>query len=76
MRIFCEARTRRGAERQAYLDLACEGDFILRAEVESLLAIRSRLGRFLSWPAIGGEKDTFPDPTIPGDVDANPPPPS
>ena len=38
------------AERQAYLDEACDGDPILRQEVEKLVQDYFRAGKFLEQP--------------------------
>jgi hypothetical protein len=73
MRIFSEATTRVGAERQAYLDRACEGNATLRAEVESLLTIRSRLGHFLESLTIETQIDAG---ELNRQADAEEPPPS
>ena len=45
--IFLEAMQKSGAERGAYLDMACGDNQILRAEVESLLAANDRSGDLL-----------------------------
>ena len=36
----------------AFLDAACEGDEVLRGEVEALLASRQRVGSFIETPAV------------------------
>jgi eukaryotic-like serine/threonine-protein kinase len=49
--IFCEALDcPAGAERQAYLDRACEGDPDLRARIDALLCAHHDLGEFLEQP--------------------------
>jgi hypothetical protein len=73
MRVFSEATTRVGAERQAYLERACGGDATLRAEVESLLAIRLRLGHFLESLTIETQIDAG---ELNRQADAEEPPPS
>src|SRR5688500_2473446 len=42
-----------GEERRAFLDEACAGDAVTRAEVESLVAAHEREGEFLDAPAVG-----------------------
>jgi serine/threonine protein kinase/WD40 repeat protein len=51
--LFLRARDLRSAdERQAYLNEACSGDAVLRADVESLLEASCRAGSFLESPAL------------------------
>ena len=50
MEIFSDAATSDAASRETYLDRACAGDPMLREEVESLLAMRDRIGDFLNSP--------------------------
>jgi serine/threonine protein kinase/tetratricopeptide (TPR) repeat protein len=45
-----------GPDRAAYLDLACGDDAELRRQVESLLALHGRAGRFLEAPTLGPEE--------------------
>jgi serine/threonine protein kinase/tetratricopeptide (TPR) repeat protein len=49
-RLYHEARARSGEEQQAFLDEACEGDELLRREVESLLANEVQASGFLASP--------------------------
>ncbi|HKP68528.1 MAG TPA: protein kinase [Pyrinomonadaceae bacterium] len=51
--IFHEASDLEGDERGRYLDAHCDGDEILRCEVESLLAANKDAGSFISEPVAG-----------------------
>ncbi len=51
--VYAEAAALAGAERAAYLDVACAGDAALRAEVESLLEAAERRPGFLAEPTVG-----------------------
>ncbi len=48
--VLEDALERQGAERAAFLDLACQGDDELRQEVESLLASEEEIGDFIETP--------------------------
>jgi serine/threonine protein kinase len=50
--IFDGALERRGAEREAFLDRACDGDTDVREEVESLLRSYEVAGSFMEAPAV------------------------
>src|SRR5215217_2193005 len=50
--IFDGALERRGAERDAFLDRACDGDTDVREEVESLLRSYEVAGSFMEAPAV------------------------
>ena len=50
--IFDGALERRGAEREAFLDRACDGDGEVREEVESLLRSYEVAGSFMEAPAV------------------------
>jgi hypothetical protein len=52
MEVFGIAVSSDVEHRDAYLDRACVGNAELRAEVDSLLAIRARLGDFLNEPTV------------------------
>ncbi len=52
--VFSEAARLPTAERAAYLDRACAGDGVLRAEVDSLLAAAAQRPEFLASPTTGG----------------------
>jgi eukaryotic-like serine/threonine-protein kinase len=54
--IFLEAREKHGADRAEFLRRACDGNELLRHEVDSLLANDERVSAFLDSPAMG---DTF-----------------
>jgi eukaryotic-like serine/threonine-protein kinase len=49
--VFSVASERDSAARQAYLEEACEGDYALREEVESLLQAHDETGDFIEHPA-------------------------
>ena len=51
--IFHSARDQEPGQVGAYLDIACEGDELLRAKVETLLASHNRAGDFIETPAVG-----------------------
>src|SRR5215472_9483959 len=51
--IFLAALDQEPDEVSAFLDAACEGDEVLRREVEALLASDERAGRFIEKSAIG-----------------------
>ncbi|MFN7931793.1 MAG: serine/threonine-protein kinase [Bryobacteraceae bacterium] len=59
-RIFHEASELPGPERPAFLDRACHGDFLLRAEVESLLEADGH-GQAIFGEAINRVTETIPD---------------
>ena len=52
--IFHAAAELDPVERQAFLDEACGDDAVLRREVERLIAVEGRVGRFIEVPAILG----------------------
>jgi serine/threonine protein kinase/Tfp pilus assembly protein PilF len=72
MEIFSEAAASDAALRQEYLDRACAGDAKLRAEVESLLEMRQRIGGFLDSPMteIEPPPDADPDEATRQDADS------
>src|SRR5437870_5654828 len=51
--IFYAALEQDPDQTSAFLDTACEGDELLRGEVEALLASRQRVGSFIETPAVG-----------------------
>src|SRR5262249_37298436 len=51
--IFLAALEQEPDQLKAFLDTACEGDAVLRREVETLLASDERAGRFIEKSAIG-----------------------
>ena len=51
--IFRAALDQEPDQISAFLDTACEGDEVLRAEVEALLASRQRAGSFIETSAVG-----------------------
>src|SRR4029434_751157 len=51
--IFRAALDQEPDQISAFLDTACEGDEVLRGEVEGLLASRQRVGSFIETPAVG-----------------------
>ena len=51
--IFYAALDQEPDQISAFLDTACEGDELLRGEVEALLASRQRVGSFIETPAVG-----------------------
>jgi len=53
------------AQRAAFLDAACGGDPILRAEIEDLLRHDNAAGDFLSAPAVAPDATSGADPTEP-----------
>src|SRR6185295_16481058 len=55
--IFEGALERHGAEREAFLDRACEGDADVREEVESLLRSYEVAGSFMEAPAVAQAAD-------------------
>ena len=55
--IFDGALERRGAEREAFLDRACDGDADVREEVESLLRSYEVAGSFMESPAVAHAAD-------------------
>src|SRR4051794_569459 len=50
--IFHSALDREPAQIRPFLDTACEGDQLLRLEVETLLALKKQAGGFLKPPAV------------------------
>ena len=69
MEIFSDAATSDAAARETYLDRACAGDTKLREEVESLLAMRDRIGDFLNSPISESEGEVDPRETTRQDAD-------
>src|SRR5678816_2411716 len=55
--IFAGALERRGGERDAFLDHACDGDTSVREEVESLLRSYEVAGSFMEAPAVAQAAD-------------------
>ena len=55
--IFEGALERHGAEREAFLDRACDGDADVREEVESLLRSYEVAGSFMESPAVAQAAD-------------------
>jgi len=55
--IFEAALERRGAEREAFLEQACDGEADVRAEVESLLRSYDAAGSFMESPAVAHAAD-------------------
>src|ERR1051325_6171919 len=55
--IFDGALERHGAEREAFLDRACDGDIDVREEVESLLRSYEVAGSFMEAPAVAQAAD-------------------
>jgi serine/threonine protein kinase len=53
--IFAAALKKPPAERAAYLDEACAGDPVLRAEVDALLRAHAEAGSFLQRPSVAEE---------------------
>jgi eukaryotic-like serine/threonine-protein kinase len=51
--IFLAALEQEPDQLSAFLDTACEGDRVLRREVETLLASDQQAGRFIEKPAVG-----------------------
>ena len=51
--IFHSALDQEPDQVGAFLDTACEGDELLRAKVETLLASHQRAGDFIETPAVG-----------------------
>src|SRR5256885_8021349 len=51
--IFYAALEQDPDQTSAFLDTACEGDELLRGEVEALLASRQRVGSFIETSAVG-----------------------
>jgi len=51
-RLYHEALAHDGAERETFLDVACEGDDALKRELQSLLGYASDADRFLERPAL------------------------
>jgi hypothetical protein len=49
------------AERAAFLDSACQGDLVLRARVDRLLAAEARVGNFLGERGGGTELRSLPE---------------
>ncbi len=66
--IFHSALDRPPDEIGLFLDASCEGDKLLRAELEALLAARQQAGHFIETPAVGLAAKVFenaqPDPRI------------
>jgi len=52
-RIFLAAVEQEPGQLSAFLDTACEGDEVLRREVEALLASDERAGRFIEASTVG-----------------------
>src|SRR2546423_11208694 len=51
--IFLAALEQEPDQVNAFLDTACEGDAVLRSEVEALLASDQRAGRFIETSSVG-----------------------
>jgi serine/threonine protein kinase/Flp pilus assembly protein TadD len=51
--IFYAALERDSDDVARFLETTCEGDELLRGEVEALLALRQRVGSFIETPAVG-----------------------
>ena len=51
--IYCAALDQEPETISAFLNTACEGDAVLRREVEALLVSRERVGSFIETPAAG-----------------------
>src|SRR5256885_9853073 len=51
--IFLAALEQEPDQVSAFLDTACEGDSVLRREVEALLASDQRAGRFIETSSVG-----------------------
>src|SRR4029453_2913330 len=51
--IFYAALDQEPDQINAFLETTCEGDELLRGEVEGLLASRQRVGSFIGTPAVG-----------------------
>src|SRR6266699_4700683 len=51
--IFYAALERDSDDVTQFLETTCEGDELLRGEVEALLALRQRVGSFIETPAVG-----------------------
>src|SRR2546421_8036634 len=51
--IFLAALEQKPEQVSAFLDTACEGDAVLRREVETLLASDQRAGRFMERSSVG-----------------------
>ena len=60
--IFEGALELHGAEREAYLNSACEGQIEVREEVDSLLRSYEVAGSFMEAPAVAHTADTFAEP--------------
>jgi serine/threonine protein kinase/Tol biopolymer transport system component len=60
--IFEGALELHGAEREAYLNSACEGQTEVREEVDSLLRSYEVAGSFMEAPAVAHTADTFAEP--------------
>jgi serine/threonine-protein kinase len=58
--VFLSALEHGVAQRKAYLDTACDGDAVLRAEVESLLASHEQARDFIEAPAVAFVSDLLP----------------
>ncbi len=57
--ILERAKSLDGDERERYLDEACVGDEVLRAEIGSMIAASERVGDFLASPSLGGAAGTI-----------------
>src|SRR6266699_6251566 len=51
--IFYAALEQDSDDVARFLETTCEGDQLLRGEVEALLALRQRVGSFIETPAVG-----------------------
>src|SRR6266705_6717182 len=51
--IFYAALEQDSDDVARFLETTCEGDELLRGEVEALLALRQRVGSFIETPAVG-----------------------
>jgi serine/threonine protein kinase len=65
-KLYEAALSQQPSERDAYLDLECQGDGEIRAEVERLLAAREQVPDWLGQPMLGEAYPAFETPPVAG----------
>jgi hypothetical protein len=63
-KLYEAALSQQPSERDAYLDLECQGDGEIRAEVERLLAAREHVPDWLGQPMLGQAYPAFETPPV------------